>query len=630
MTPFIRYSPIWLGFFAGVLFTPSLMVAQSPQGASQKPHSESAAAAASQFELKLPVPLVIEDVVVLNSKGKPVRGLKPTDFIVAENGKRVSIRSFEEHAPSQVPADSAITPEKPPELGANVFTNIPQVPSSGSLTILLLDALNTPLGDQLFVRQQMLKFAQNLAPGAHVAIFGLGAHLSMLQGFTTDPAVLRAALEQKRGQPQPSPLRNEQSRGGPTDLLNDAVSDWLLVNKPSLGMDIRGTHMQTMAHEATFKLRQRVIFTLQSMNQLARYLSVLPGHKNLIWFSTAFPLNLTPNDMLADPYREIADFREAVRATADLLARSRVAVYPVDARGIFEDPAAKVVNRWLEVHDARVADQLSKHLEADQAYAEHDTMEQVATATGGQAFFNTNDLRGVVDEVINYGENYYTLTYSPPTQKFDGKYRKISVWPGDPNLHVYYRAGYFADDPNAPASGKMELPLNAMQTAMLHGVPDAIQVRFDAAIIPGEKPTEILAPGGHPDPRLMKPPYMSYTIEYIVDIRSVQFTVDEKKVHHGALELASFVYDHDGNPLNSTVSKVNIDLADDRFSQVAQKGVLTRQTVDAPAKGEHYLRIGIHDLSNDHVGAIEVPVANIKSLQELRAKAAKQDSLPSN
>jgi VWFA-related protein len=615
-------------FFAAIILAAVRLSAQTSLGSSQASGSE----ATPQFQIKLPAPLVIEDVVVADSKGQPVHGLKAEDFAVTENGKRMEIRSFEEHSSQLAPrvtADSLLGWAKPIVLPVNMFRNVPQIPASSSLNVLLLDALNTPIGDQLRVRQQMLKFAAGLPPGQHVAIFGLGTDLTMLQGFTTDPEAIRNALTQSRGLPQNSPLRKKESRIGPGgDTLNDAVSDWLLRNKPTLGMDVRRVHQQVEAHAATTLLRQRAISTLQAMNQLARYLSVLPGHKNLVWFSAAFPLNLTPNNLLADPFNEMPDFSEAVRQTADLLARSRVAVYPIDARGIFDDPEAPntmhPVNRYLEVHEGAIANEKSLALASDEVYAERDTMEQVAAATGGIAFFNTNGFKEAVDKVLEYGENYYTITYTPPAQKFDGKYRKVQVFSEHPELRVYYRAGYFADDPIAPASGKSVLPLNPMQTAMLHGAPDAIRIHFDARVTPAVKPSDQLTPGGRPDAKWMKPPYMSYRVEFFIDIRTVQFTVDADKVHHGSLEVASYIYDPDGNPVNSTLSRVNLDLPDDRFTQIAQQGVLTRQTVEAPAKGEYYLRVGLHDLKSDNVGALEVPLATLKSPQEMHDDAAAQ------
>lgn len=73
-----------------------------------------------------------------------------------------------------------------------------------------------------------------------------------------------------------------------------------------------------LAQEGAAAARERTVYTLQAMNQLARYLAVLPGHKNLIWFSGSFPLNVMPNNQLSDPFMLTNDFRDAVRQTADI------------------------------------------------------------------------------------------------------------------------------------------------------------------------------------------------------------------------------------------------------------------------------------------------------------------------
>ena len=627
MNPLVLRSPAWRVMFAHVLFAPVLILAQAAPDATQVPVSNAAAPSAPDYLLKLPVPLVIEDVVVLDSKEQPVHGLHASDFIVTESGIPVELHNFEEHVPHLTPASLV----KAPPLGANIFSNIPEVPQSTSLNVLLLDALNTPRDSQAYVHEQLVQFLKGLAPGTRVAIFGLGIHLQLLQGFTDDPAILRAAIEHKNV-PQTSPLLGRRTSEDPANPANDSVLAYMMT-RTNKGQTANSALQSIVAHEAAAAVRERIILTLQAMNQLARYLAVLPGHKNLIWFSGSFPLNILPNDQLSDPYALVTDFRDVVRQTAEMMARGRIAVYPVDGRGLMPDSSMNSaqygMNRYSETHNPQVADAAAKHFASDQVYAEHDTMEMMAANTGGKAFYNTNSLKDATDKIMSYGENYYTIAYSPTSSKFDGSYRKIVIRPNQRNdLRISYRLGYFADDPETSSPGKKILPLTAMQTAMLHGVPHAIQVWFNAAFIPGDKPGDKLTPGGNPDGSRMKPPYMSYTVRFIVDIRSVQFTVDTNKVHHGSLELASFVYDRDGVLVNSTISKVNLDLPEERFAQVAKQGLLTRQTIEAPASGEYYLRVGICDLSNDHVGALEVSLSRLMSLQELRADAAKQNPIP--
>jgi hypothetical protein len=44
--------------------------------------------------------------------------------------------------------------------------------------------------------------------------------------------------------------------------------------------------------------------------------------------------------------------------------------------------------------------------------------------------------------------------------------------------------------------------------------------------------------------------------------------------------------------------------------------VTYQQQIAVPAKGEFYLRVGVHDLIGDKIGAIEVPAAGVGSMAQ--------------
>ncbi len=134
------------------------------------------------------------DVVASDSQQNPVHQLTAADFTVLEDGKPQTVKSFEEHAtgtPAPLPP--------PPKLDPGIFTNYSVAPANGALNILLLDKLNTPMDAQSVVRDQVLKYLKEVPPGTRIAIFSLTTNLSLLQGFTTNPEVLRALVEGKRG-----------------------------------------------------------------------------------------------------------------------------------------------------------------------------------------------------------------------------------------------------------------------------------------------------------------------------------------------------------------------------------------------------------------------------------------------
>src|SRR5260370_30370599 len=58
------------------------------------------------------------------------------------------------------------------------------------------DALKTPVQDQSRARLEMLKYLdKQLQPGQQIAVYTLARSLKMLQDFTDDPALLKAAVQ---------------------------------------------------------------------------------------------------------------------------------------------------------------------------------------------------------------------------------------------------------------------------------------------------------------------------------------------------------------------------------------------------------------------------------------------------
>ena len=87
------------------------------------------------------------------------------------------------------------------------------------------------------------------------------------------------------------------------------------------------------------QLEDRARLTMNALNSLALYLSGLPGRKNLIWFSGSFPIDILPDpDQGFSSFGNTLDMQEEFQRITSMLARSQVAVYPVDARGLTISP----------------------------------------------------------------------------------------------------------------------------------------------------------------------------------------------------------------------------------------------------------------------------------------------------
>ena len=589
------------------------------------------------FTLQTGAQLVVVDIVVTDKSGNPVHNLTQSDFTLLENGAPQRIGSFDEHT-----ATSAVTLPPMPTLSPGSFTNYSPAPATPSLNVLLLDTLNTPLNDQVVVRDQLIKFVKTAKPGARIAIFGLTSRLLLLQSFTSDPAILRAAVEQNNL--QNSALLANPVTGGNTENLADHVGLMARASSSQEAAAMAGmvaALKQFQAQTDSFQLQLRAKYTLDAMDQIARYLANFPGRKNLIWFSGSFPLDILPDGDVQDPFASVNNSRDEFQATTNLLSHAQVAVYPVDARGLFPSPNTDVTQSGdkygnqthLRPQDTHGLDQdaFSKDENSfnQRTATENTTMNEMARQTGGRAFINNNDLADAVAQAIDSGSNFYTLTYAPTDTRFDGRYRKIQVNLQQHGYTLAYRRGYFSEDSTHPnklyeAAAAPTPRTDTMRIAMLRGAPDPSQIIFKASILPASATAEDKVTDGNmvnPDLKLSHGPYRRYQIAIAADPHPITFTPTPDHLYHADLQLRTYVYEVDGILINEAVTNTVMNLTPQVLNRLLNSGLALHQQISVPVKGDYYLRIGIHDLTNDRVGAIELPVATVKNLVPLSASA---------
>lgn len=565
--------------------------------------------------------LVVIDVVVNDPQGNPIHGLKASDFTLTENNKLQSVKHFEEH--SEVPAsDIQIVPA--PKLPAGLFTNKSPAPANGPVNVLLLDYLNTPLTSQPQARRQLLDYLDKAPPGTRIAIFGLTTKLFMLQGFTSDMSVLKAAISAKKGAPQASDILSDPINGGPIGdtTLSDSFASGTAVAGMLTQEDIDSIN-RFQALATSFQQDMLAKYTLNAFDMLARYLIGIPGRKNVIWYSGGFPLDVEPNVNEADPNDSVVRNDEEIRKTDNLLTRAQVAVYPVDARGLMTDPSLNAANE--SEGGAAAATAYSSWL--NETSQEHETMDAMAEDTGGTPFYNTNGLTQSIQKAIRNGSNYYTLTYSPSDTQWDARFRAIKVKVDQPGVKLSYRNGYYAVDPNdrnklnaSNAATSMVQP-TTMVTAMMHGGPDPAEILFKVRIRPADTPpvaTPLTSNKTNPDPKVkVEGPYKEYGVDLVPDPHAVSCRQDSNGDRHCALEVWTYVYDRDGQLLVTVGNRIYRRLLPADYAKLLAGGMAFHQEISVPVKGEHYLRTSIHDMVSDRVGAVEVPVAAVARLEPL-------------
>jgi VWFA-related protein len=566
--------------------TPEPIPGQAPQQPAQptpqpvtpsSPHDEKSL---TNLVFKSVVRRVILDVVVTDSSQKPVHGLTREDFSVAEDGKAQRVLSFDVHDFDGTPDTP---PPKLPSLPANTFMNVPATSERGPLYVLFYDMVNMEMDDQARARQQLLKFIREKPSGARFAIFVLSDGLRMVQRFTADQNELLAAMDPKSPRPH--------------------------VPKIFLYADNYG--------------RGQVSVIVAAFTSIARFLDGLPGHKNLIWLTGSLATSLLPT---ADLNTDAFDYSDEIKEAIDAMARSQVAVYPVDVRGVV--PVALSSSPQAGPGGVAMAT-TSDNPNLNSSYA---TEGDIATATGGHSFNSTNDIKAALAEATETGANYYTLTYSPNNKANDGRMRKIHVELSKRGYHLEYRRSYYGDYPDSPSASFRSVENDLKQSSdpveatgslfanMRQGAPLVHQLLFRVHVHPvgapemgtpqqmlnlAEQPAYFRAQHKDGVTKPMRPIRVQvYDVDFTVAVHPPKMAATNQKKHPPSLEFGTVVFDGDGLILNRIVQPA-MEEASTPGVAGPQDVYRVQQQIDVPL-GATSIRVAVRDAATDRVGAMEV------------------------
>jgi VWFA-related protein len=552
--------------------------------------------------------LVTVDVVVTDH-GKPVSGIDRSHFHVFEDGREQVIASFDDHQPPKAPANAIQLAARIATLPPHTYTNASPYPDTGAVNVLLLDALNTSMADQAEARKEMIETLGKIPPGTPIAIFTLASHLQLVTGFTTDAAHLVEVMKSKSAAPSKSVVTENQANSQQLELEN-RMGDLEAGSMPPPPDYLIA--MQEFENDLTaVQTNLRVQVTLDAFQELARYLSGIPGRKNVIWFSGSFPITIDPDPNSSRSNRDADDYGAEIRRTGALLTAARAAVYPVDSRGL-TTPTTTDASYTPSTYFMKDRNPMSKDYTTylNQTAEEHSSMETVAEETGGKALFNSNDLNAAVTSAIEDGSSYYTISYVPVGLKLDGSFHRIKVTEDNGKDKLAYRDGYYADPGYGPGSG-VQNPEGAklITSAVLHGAPPSTQILLEARALPATDPLLKNAnlptgPAGQMAADIKGPPRL-YVIDLSIDPHGITFNDAANGSHYARIEFLLVGYDAGGNRVNYLDKSLNVTLQPKQFESCMKSGLHARMFLDLPA-GPGSLRIAVQDLNEGRVGSLEV------------------------
>jgi VWFA-related protein len=442
---------------------------QNSQAAQPASRPQQAAAQPTQtgqsgYVLKVTTRLVTVDLIATDSHGNPVRDLKPEDVQVFEEHKQAEkIEHFQFF--EKLKAAGAEAGREPPGVLSN---QLPIDSLKIPPTVILMDSLNTEAPNQLQGRIHMIQLIRTLPKDTPVAVFLLGSSLHILQGFTSDPGLLQAALD--RAVAGNMIIKDPVLDNKNTSAYIEDTTDGMGANQgiaSQLG-EIQNFEKEEYAMSVDLRAKE----TLGALAQIGQYLSGIPGRKILIWASESFPIAMAPDpDTGNNPFGGGREYTEQIRNVGNLLTDAQVAVYPMDVRGVQSNQTLAASQSASRPQSQMTGPQIAKQITEEDINLQQSqgTMHELAQDTGGKTCTSTNDLSGCVLTALKDSSTYYELSFYPQGVNWDGRFHKITLKTTRPGVKLSYRRGFYALD--ASALAKKQPPEEHMRQACADELP---------------------------------------------------------------------------------------------------------------------------------------------------------------
>jgi VWFA-related protein len=405
------------------------------------------------------VTAVVVDLVVRDRRGNPVVDLTADDFEVREDGVVHAVGSF--RAPGREPggvyAAGAGTSAPAAPGPASAPAAAPRAAAEPAVVALVFDRLSSDSRRLTNLAAQRY-LGDDVQTSNILGVFAADWGLEVVQGFTRDAGVLRAALDRVGSR---APSQGAESRAESRSAMNRAneVQTQIFAGNTgtgaagaAAGVDLQIAQMQQRMSETYDMLErdQQGFGTINSLTAVVNALKLVPGRKSVMFFSEG--LVLPPNVM------------PRFNSLVDEANRANVAVYAMDAKGLRAEStqmeAAGEIMAYAQDRLSGDGSQIGaggsavRYLERNEDRLRMDPsagLGQLAQETGGFLIQGSNDFdKGFrrVDEDIR---SHYILTYSSTKPEYDGRFRSIDVKVKRPGLSVSHRKGYYAVPPTGGA-----------------------------------------------------------------------------------------------------------------------------------------------------------------------------------
>ena len=361
------------------------------------------------------VDLVTVDVNVVDTRGQPVRDLRPEDFVVSVEGltRRVVASDYVGYtlattAPAREP--SAVVRSEP----ATAAT-----PGSGSrwprTILLVVDESNIRAGYARAAASAAATLLKDLDPSDRVGLLTI-PHSSARIEPTTDRDVVRQALDHIVGHLVPVETRLAQRRSlSPSDafamLYDKRAWRQALVNECMEGFANKQIdapsdcvpEMENLARTMMADVRERMLTSARALTGVMEGIVQVQGPKTIILVSQELPV--------ASALPERRDFDSETASIARLAAQAQATVYVLQ----LDRPLADVESR------VRPSD---SGADADMAAA---GLETITALTGGRRLMVSGRAESAFDRIAREMSGFYVVGFEPDGRDRDGRPHNVTV-----------------------------------------------------------------------------------------------------------------------------------------------------------------------------------------------------------
>lgn len=586
---------IRLSALYAILVSPVVLAAalpqDKPQTASTQTASTPVAAASSNSpemtshdaaaNFKVNVRLVEVHVVVRDAKGKAIGTLQKEDFQLFDDRKPQVITKFSVQKPGLEIARDEQT-SQPVETIASGATTAPQPDLGERYIAYVFDDVHLEFGDLAQARDAAQKNFKTLRPTDRVAIFTVSGQNNL--DFTDDQAKMREALTRMI----PRPLFGNQANQCPkmtyyiADLIQNKNDPQALAAVTADALDCQFNNDSRFQAQAQATAQQAALqglsigdaethLALTSLKDVIRRISVVPGQRCVVLVSPGF---ITPQQ------------EPDVDALIDRAMRANITINALDARGLYViAPGGDISERGQANPQIAV---IEGQYQISNASADADVMAELADATGGVFFQNSNDLAEGFRRVATTPEYYYVLAFSPQNLKLNGRFHNLKVTLKTAEKYsIQARRGYFAPKQvNGPEQvAKQEIEDALFSQEELHDLPIDLHTQFF-------KPSDSEA---------------KLTVLAHVDVKQLHFHKADGR-NNSNLTIVSGIFDRNGNLVEGNEKVLQMRLKDDTLARMAQ-GLSVKTNFDVKP-GSYLVRLVVRDAEGQIAaenGAIQIP-----------------------